>query len=123
MSYGFKSLADTGIDISGHNDTDSQGNPAGGYARDTLPSHGRRHGFDITWQDGPVDRDAGDVPNGAFLEDVLEVCARRLEFYQGSRFACQENADALMHVRRAVDRLADRRRDRQDRGVQGKHEA
>ena len=79
--------------------------------------------FSIYWQDGPVSRDAGEKPNGAFVEDVLEVCKRRLEFYQDSPFACDENARALAHVGQAIDALLERRGDRRDRGVEGKHVA
>ena len=115
MLFSFESLGGTGVLVGGHNAVDADGNPAGGAAASI--------GLSIDWQDGPVDRDAGESPNGAFVEDVLEVCAKRLEFYQQSRFACGENARALRHVHEALESLLSRRRDREDRGVQGKHEA
>ena len=90
------------------------GNPTGGFARGT--------GFEIDWQDGPIDRDAGEKPNGTLIEDVLEVCKRRLEFYQDSRFRCKENAAALAYIKDAIAALLIRREDRAARGVLGKHE-
>lgn len=121
MSFNFSSLAQTNRTIVGHNETDSSGNPAGGYACDgTL--HGKL-GFHINWQDGPVRRDMGEQPNGAFVEDLLEVCKRRVEFYQQSPFACDENQQALEAIKTAIEALVSRRQDREARGVQGKHEA
>ena len=48
-------------------------------------------GFHIWWQDGPIDREAGEEAHGAFVEDVLLGVINRMEFYQGSKFACEEN--------------------------------
>ena len=101
-----------------NNRYDKNGDPAGGYASGV--------GLEIKWQDGPVNRLEGekkDGLNGTFVEDVLEAVAQRLEFYQKSRFACKENAYALDDIRLALARLMDRRKDRQKRGVEGKHEA
>ena len=127
MSFSFKSFAETGDFISGHNESDVDGNPAGGYATDRRSDEGYS---DITppvrlrifWQDGPLDREAGDKANGAFVEDVLEVCKRRLEFYQESEFNCLENKIAIASISEAIETLVDRRNDRKSRGVQGKHE-
>ena len=142
MSYSFKSLAGTGVHISGHDDVDENGNPTGGHAVDTdgdsnyggfridRTSNGTLHlsgeckaeRFRITWQNGPINRARNDVPNGAFVEDVLEVCRRRLEHYEKSTFACKENAEAIGFITGAIAVLTDRRRDRASRGVQGKYE-
>ena len=148
MSFSFPSHAKTGVVISGHNAFDDDGNPAGGYAQDSYfgsdddDDGGRKvhHRFLINWQDGPVKRimktvDAGtdresitlaaenmeDV-NGAFVEDVLQVVAERLQFYQSSDFACSENAESLRHVELAISVLNARNDDRLRRGVLGKHE-
>lgn len=143
MSFSFKSLGvDTGFPVVGRNETDPDGNPAGGSAGQAIhqPTRGefknardyeaainvwnRKGGeaFCIHWQDGPINREAGESPNGALVEDVLEVCARRLEFYQDSPFRCDTNDRAIQHVRGAISALLNRRKDRADRGVLGKHE-
>ena len=142
MSYSFESHADTGAHICGHDDVDAQGNPAGGYATDSDGTTGYGHfridsigkgmvalsgeykeaGFRIRWQDGPVNRADGEKPNGAFVEDVLEVCNRRLEHYQKSTFSCKENAEAIGFITGAIAVLTARRRDRISRGVMGKNE-
>lgn len=133
MSFSFESHAQTGAEVFGHNDT-KDGNPAGRYAAtwegaptselNTMMHYSEHPGhFVIRWQDGPVDREAGEQPNGAFVEDVLEVCKRRLEFYQDSPFACHENEVAIGDLEHALETLLSRRKDRAERGVQGKHEA
>ena len=126
MSYYLEGVAGA---VSGHDDTDEAGNPTGGYSEGT--------GYEIKWQDGPVDRDAGERPTGAFIEDVVLSCIARLRFYQGEkydpkneymvlqsdgRFACEENKKALHYLTVAHEWLMDRRKDRADRGVLGKHE-
>ena len=143
MSYSFKSHAGTGAYVGGHDDVDENGNPAGGYAVDTdgdsnrgelfvdmnldqeyvpIRGHVKADRFRIRWQNGPLDRAKGEKPNGAFVEDVLEVCKRRLEHYQKSAFACEENAIAMQFIEDAIVALTARRRDRISRGVQGKNE-
>lgn len=105
------------------------GNPAGGYSEGV--------GFRIYWQDGPVNREGGEQPSGAFVEDVLLSCIARMRFYQGEkydpsneymdpssdgRFSCEENKQALHYATVAHEWLMERRKDRQERGVLGKHE-
>ena len=120
MSFSFKSKADTGQDIAGHNAVDTNGNPAGGYCYDGYfdVGNGEMPHFMVKWQDGPLDRAAKQKPNGAFVEDLLEVCRIRLEFYQGSKFACEENAEALQHIEGAMAALAKRRERRVEQGKQ-----
>ena len=113
MSFSFESHGVAGEVVVGRNET-KDGNPTGGYAEGT--------GLVIRWQDGLIDRDAGERPNGTLVEDVLEVCKRRLEFYQDSRFACKENAAALAYIKDAIFVCLARRKDRAARGVLGKHE-
>jgi len=96
------------------NDTDADGNPAGGGVSGT--------GITIIWQNGPVDREAKEYPDGAFIEDVVHAIILRLEFYQNSKFVCDENAEALDHMRLALSAMLKRRDDRLERGVLGKHE-
>jgi len=95
---------------------DAQGNPAGGV------STGR--GFTISWQNGPLGKigtPERKEPNGAFVEDVLQAVIERIEFYEASRFACRENADALTALYEAAKRLDDRTKDREKRVVEGTH--
>lgn len=94
--------------------SDENGNPAGGTTAGT--------GFRIDWQNGPlsvagVRRD----PNGAFVEHVIGACIERIEFYQRSKFHTLANAAALGHLKAAAEVLAERTRDREDRGVEGTH--
>jgi hypothetical protein len=118
--------------------SDDKGNPAGGVSSGT--------GFTISWQNGPLFEPAsqgmateyGDgrglpdtvrngrpgwtkAPNGAFVEDVIEACVDRIEFYQQSRFACKENEDALYFLRQALFTLNMRTKNREKRGVEGTH--
>lgn len=95
--------------------TDEGGNPTGGE------TFGR--GIVINWQKGPLGRgEDRKEPNGAFVEDVITAAIDRLEFYQASRFACNENADALACLNRALSYLQSRTQDREDRRVEGAHE-
>lgn len=93
---------------------DENGDPAGGT------TSGR--GFTVSWQNGPLGRGEGrKEPNGAFVEDVLDAVIDRIEFYQQSRFACQENKDALDSLREAATFLDRRTKAREARGVEGTH--
>lgn len=88
---------------------DDQSNPGGGFASGP--------GFSISWMDSPGE------PWGSTLEDVLEVCAQRLRFFQSSRFACQENERALAGIASAIANLELRTEIRRQRGVEGTYEA
>jgi hypothetical protein len=97
---------------------DSDGNPAGGV------STGR--GFTLSWQNGPLGQLGTPTrrePNGCFVEDVLQAVIGRLEFYQASRFACAENAEALAALGVAAEALERRTRDREARIVEGTYTA
>lgn len=94
--------------------SDSEGRPAGGT------TYGQ--GFAIGWQNGPLAIDGvRREPNGAFVEDIIAAAIGRIEFYQASRFACQENDNALANLRRAAWELDQRTKNRQARGVEGTH--
>lgn len=121
--------------ITEENWTDTNGNPAGGIA------YG--NGFTISWQNGPLGRHAiGCVPvdsqqllgrwmcapdctrrapNGAFVEDIIEAVRSRLEFYQTSKFHCEENRIALEHLACVADVLDSRTKTREARAVEGTH--
>ena len=100
-----------------YNFSDQDGNPAGGGAGGP--------GISIVWQNGPI-RDA--TPNGALVEDNIQICIDRIEFYEGEhpeendgRFACAENAAALFHLREAHRILLSRTKRRTDAGIEGQH--
>jgi len=94
---------------------DADGNPAGGA---TVA-----RGVRIQWQDGPLGRgEERKEPNGAFVEDVIRAAADRLEFYQSTKFACDENAQALARLQTALNILQSRTKQRERRGVEGTHE-
>lgn len=123
MSFAFKSVTGVDLYIYGHNDTDKDGNPAGGYVHMGLRDVSNKpHVADIFWQDGPVNREAGEKPNGAMVEDVLMACQERLEFYQKSDYACAENSDAIGYIAAALIVMEKRREGRRSRGVEGKNE-
>jgi len=94
---------------------DEAGNPAGGEAEGV--------GISIQWQNGPLAVSGSRLaPNGAFVEDVIQVCITRIEFYQDSKFHCLENAAALGHLKAALEVLGERTKGREERGVEGTHE-
>jgi hypothetical protein len=101
--------------------TDAAGNPTGGtsYAYLVDADGGELLVIDIDWQDGIVG-DGGQ--NGAFVEDVLEVARQRLQFFQGSKFRCRENAIALTHIETALAWLDFRTRGRLVQGVENTYD-
>lgn len=93
---------------------DGEGRPDGGV------TSGR--GFTISWQKGPLGRgNERREPNGAFVEDVIHAAKERLEFYQTSQFNCQENADAILHLEKAIAALESRTARREAAAVEGTH--
>lgn len=93
---------------------DANGNPGGGT------SSGR--GFTISWQNGPLGRgESRREPNGAFVEDIIDAALRRIEYYQGSKFNCYENAEAMAHLQEALKVLDSRTRKREKEGTEGTH--
>lgn len=105
--------------IDGRHEIDENGNPAGGITT------GR--GIGITWQNGPLGRDAErSDPNGAFVEGVIAAALDRLNYYQtasNGRFRCRENSLAITKLEEALHWLDARTRAREDRGVEGTHTA
>ncbi len=97
-----------------HNWTNLDGNPSGGCCGG--------QGFTISWQRGPLGREGDHIePNGAFVETVLAAVGDRIQFYQDSKFQCEENALALRYINQALAVLDSRTKDREDRGVEGTH--
>ena len=96
------------------NNNDENGNPAGGSISGT--------GLSITWQNGPLGRDAErKAPNGAFVETVIAAAKSRIEFYQESKFACDDNAEAIVLLDKALEVLNRRTAARESRAVEGTH--
>lgn len=102
--------------LDAENWVDDDGNPAGGVVKGV--------GIEIDWQDGPLGRgEDRKEPNGAFVEGILE--AALLEFYQESKFRCEENAlaVAITHRKMVLSYLNERTNKREIRGVEGTHTA
>jgi hypothetical protein len=96
------------------NHLDEQGNPAGGYVDGV--------GLHIEWQNGPLGRGEERIePNGAFVEDVIGAALQRIQHYQDSKFVCEENARAIVHLEQALTHLNLRTANREERGVEGTH--
>ena len=94
---------------------DGRGNPSGGNAFGL--------GIMITWQNGPLGKGTErKEPNGAFVETVIAIAKKRLEFYQNGKFSCTENAEAIRHLQLALEVLDSRTKKREDRGVEGTHQ-
>lgn len=93
---------------------DADGNPAGGCSYGT--------GFAISWQNGPLGcGQARREPNGAFVEALVGAVVDRLEYYQTTRFACDENEAAIALLKNALAALDSRTADREARSVEGTH--
>lgn len=95
---------------------DENGNPAGGSSFGS--------GFAISWQNGPLGKEGSPErtgPNGAFVEDVIDAVIARIEYYQFSKFNCEENARALLHLQKAAEALDSRTKRRKDEGTEGTH--
>jgi hypothetical protein len=93
---------------------DQNGNPAGGVTTGK--------GFTISWQNGPLGRgEERKEPNGAFVEDVIAAAKDRINFYQNSKFNCEENALAVHYLAEALRVLNERTKNRELRAVEGTH--
>jgi hypothetical protein len=93
---------------------DSKGRPEGGTTQGP--------GFLISWQRGPLKDSASgkeNPRNGAFVMDLIAAVIQRIEFYQRSEFACDENEQALQHLDLARAALQSRIDRRTAEGTQG----
>lgn len=102
--------ANHAYDITGF---DTKENPA------SVDLHGYRRSFarvPIVFQNGPI-HETG--VNGISQEALLAIVADRLECFQAGPYACQDNAEALEHVKAAMECLHRRTKERVARGVEG----
>lgn len=99
--------------IRARNYTDQDGNPSGGYAQGP--------GMTVVFQDGPRGKIGESLApaNGAFVEDLMVAAMQRLSFFQGSQYAHPANAEAIVHLDRAIAALNARAEERKARGVLG----
>jgi hypothetical protein len=70
----------------------------------------------IVFQHGPLSEDHA---RGLTNEALLAIVIDRLNSFQAGSYACQENAEALVHLHDAMESLHDRTRARVARGVEG----
>jgi len=70
-------------------------------------------------QDGPI-KEVG--INGVQV-DTLIWTAKIMLLGLNDKFPCEENEDAIHFLGKALQRLSDRKKDREKRGVEGKSEA
>lgn len=115
--------------ITVENKTDENENPTGGFVRliVTSESDGNTHEtpvLQVLWQDGPRGQEDGTLaaPNGAFVEDVIYAAIQRLEFFQGSKYQSDYNAQAINNLKSALEALDSRSKARAEAGTLGKHE-
>lgn len=95
---------------------DENGNPMGGCFTS--------RGVTIEWQKGPLGKtpeERENSRNGAFVEDILIAAKSRLEFYQRTPFACDENDEAIARIEEALEFLAQRTERREKAGIEGTH--
>jgi hypothetical protein len=88
-----------------------------GYNRSPISE---RHGRNciIAFQNGPI-KEAG--VNGITHEALLAIIEDRLVGFQSGPYACADNAEALDHIRGAMECLQRRTKARVARGVEGTH--
>jgi hypothetical protein len=97
------------------NNLDDKGNPAGGWVSGM--------GLSITWQNGPLGRDAErSEPNGAFVETVIRAAQQRIEHYNEGQFRCRENSLAIDGLEEALHWLGHRTARREAEATEGTHE-
>lgn len=94
-------------------------------SEDGVPTGGVSYGvgFAISWQNGALAETevVRKKPNGAFVEDIIDAAKDRLKAYQATKFNCEENAKAIEYLDLAMDILNERTKNREIRGVEGKH--
>jgi len=72
----------------------------------------------IRFQQGA--RGGVDLPNGLRDDDLLEIVRDRLKGFQSGPYPCEENAEAIEAIEKALNVLKKRTDSRFERGVLGK---
>lgn len=96
-----------------------------GFDPVTNPAASDEHGNTVTrcslpiiFQHGTTEENGA---NGVTEQVLLSIVADRLRSFQTGDFPCEENKNALLAVKEALNALKERERDRMSRGVEGKH--
>lgn len=97
---------------------DDPGSGGAHHVYDITPTIGNASGLRINFQNGPLKETP---PNGLTNESLLAVVADRLQCFQAGKFACDENQEALGHIKAAMAILKARTEKRLARGVEGTH--
>lgn len=104
-------------------DEPGQGNACHDYAiiynrstRDGEPGAVTGEEVRVRFQNGPI-KEAG--VNGISQEALLAIIEDRLVGFQAGPYATEDNAEALEHVRKAMECLHRRTKERMARGVEG----
>lgn len=97
---------------------DTTGNPSA-TTPDGFASHFSR--LPVIFQHGVVPPDGR--LNGVTMESLLAICEDRLKGFQSGPFACEENAQALDGVQKALVMLQQRTKRRVAQGVEGTEKA
>lgn len=92
------------------------GNASHAYAITFVDKDGADIYFNIEFQRGPI-KEVG--VNGLTNEALLAILIDRMEGFQSSPFACEENAVALAHLEQAMAAFHVRTKAREARGVEG----
>ena len=74
------------------------------------------HGEKVRFQCGPI-KEVG--VNGVTNEALLAIVAHRLDCFQYGPYACEDNGEALLNVRTALENLKARTQRRIDAGTEG----
>ncbi len=83
----------------------------------TAPWHDKNQSFaSVSFQNGAI-KESG--VNGCHNEDLLAIVFDRLRGFQSGKFACEENAEAMFHLGKALEWLNLRTQKRIERGVEG----
>jgi len=105
--------------------TDQYDNPDGGETVGLGLQIRWQQGSTVAWKVDPCDpgmgREVPIDPNGCFVQTVIEAAIGRLEYYQTTKFACEENAEAIIHLVDALTALYYRTARREGAGVAGTH--
>ena len=80
------------------------------------PTVAQRTFATVKFQKGPIKEHGR---NGIHNEDLIAIVIDRLEGFQKTDFACDENKQALEYLYRAMEELNSRTEARRKRGVEG----